>query len=316
MADELNAQPTPVVSDKAAEAKAAIEAEYAVVDPGAPKPPEEPEEHVTPSGSSPRKPDTIKGTSVEPPEELLRRAEQAGISAEEARATPPSILRRLLDRHEPIFEPEPEPPAQQFLFDPYTGQPLQKPQEQAFQFPELDPEKYEPELVAAVAQQNEFLQRMAEQNRQLEQALNQQTAAQQQRQSQDDFRTVEKLFQSDEDYADLFGKGPASSLDSAAHRARAEVAVLMDDMANGYRSRGQAPPDVETLYERAKYALHGQRTADRLAEKKVMDRIRNREGQFVKRPTATTRNNEPPPGPDRAVSAVSRLLREQGRYPG
>lgn len=259
--------------------------------------------------------------------DLLGRASQFGISAEDARQTAPGVLSRLLDRLEyqgqqqQWQQPEPEPDyGSDFLFDPYTGQSYQQ-QNQLPELPRLDPNAVVPELAEPWNQMVDYLQQqqaiIAEQNQRLantEQQFQQHAQAIQQQQNARDFQTLEGLIQKDDGYRDVLGEGPLQNIQGTRqHAARAEIANMMDAMRVNYAQRGQPSPDIETLYNRAKVAIHGDRQAQQQVQQagnQVIERMRDRSGQFIRRPTATTRaSDDLPHGVERAERAVASAMR-------
>jgi hypothetical protein len=312
-----------VVADRIAEQEKRVADSLDIRDPGRPRESPSPEQIQLQQAAS-QKP--IRGATADGgyTPDLLARAASQQIPEAEARQYQPQHLERLLGRLEsqPVFEPdyEEEPQQQPFAFDPYTGQPLQQ-QPQQFNLPPLDPAKYEGDLVEAwehnrqlLYQQQQELAEMRGQARAQQQQFQQAQQAARQQQDMRDYNTLEAAIARDESMKDVFGTGPAHQLVGTSHHAaRAQVANLMDDMSHGMVRRGQPVPDVTTLYQMAKQALYGQR-GNTGPQEQTLERMRNRAGQFIARPTATTRADGwegLPQGEDRAVGAVAQALRNQ-----
>lgn len=300
-----------IVESKAQDAKTKFEDSLDIRDPGQPKPDDAP---AAPEKPAPR---TIPGATPDGglTEELLDRAVAIDIPEVEARAMQPATLRRMVTRLEQASgqrQPQPQlAPAQPPQFQP---EPL--PLEDEFDsLPQLDPEKYEPELVQALqARDRHFQERVkraeqqALQTQQQFQAQAQQVAA---RENQRQFNQLEKLFQDDKDMVDVFGDGKAHELvGTKSHAARQRVAVRMDSIAREYVQSGQQPPAIEELYEEAKAGLYRDHSAKK-AERKVAEKAKARAGQFIARPTASNVSSELPKGVERAEQAVAAKLRER-----
>jgi hypothetical protein len=284
--------------------------------------PSVPRDAPAPSDSTPAKtqdPTTIAGAKPDGgiTSDLLDRAAQVGLTAEDAKGLTPAALLRTVGilesrqyEPEPEYEPEPQP---QWTPDAYLESLNQ-------QLPSLqglkaeDGSEFDPSLIGAVSARDQAYQRelaaLHQQNQALAAQQQQFIAQQQARETEQQHRSLEGLIAKDEDYKDVLGDGPASSLVGTRHfQTRLQIANAMDDLAAGYRNRRQVVPDTETLYQKAKLVVVGARQP-----KVTVDKMRNSSGQFISRPTATTRNGEATDPTSRAIAAVAAKLRERSGF--
>lgn len=256
-------------------------------------------------------------------EELLDRAHAAGIPEHEARQYPAPLLEKAVSQIEQAysqFEPEPQFPQQQFQQQ--FQQPQQQQQNQLLMPAALPPPKdesivWDDALVEAWQHNQNVLQQQMQINaalyqeqQQMRQQLEQLVGGSHEQQNREDRQTMDRLFSADKEYADVIGQGQFHDVQGTRFQSvRQQVGIRMETILAEDEAYGRQRP-IDAVYKEAMQSLFGSRAAQQQINQ-LGERLRNRAGQFVARPTQTTRSNELPPGVERAEAAVEKLLNEQ-----
>ncbi len=151
--------------------------------------------------------------------------------------------------------------------------------------PDLDPEQYEPEVIASFKKMKGAIQ---EQQKVLEQIV-QETQASQANQAAQNEREITAWFDGKvtglgNDYEKTLGKGSHGSLDrgSSQYAKREEIADHISLMAAGYSSTGREVPPLDVLFDQAaKFVLQDEMSGEK--EKQLSDRLRKRATQHINR---------------------------------
>lgn len=257
--------------------------------------------------------------------ELLDYAAQFGYEKQDF-ATPQQLTKAIESLHK-ILAPRPagqekQPPAlaPQPAPSPVQPRPDRVGGGAAFEFkiPDalLDTNQYDPEVVAfakAVKAQHEHLQGRLSEVDQLRGLVGQVLDSTQASQTERYFDDVDKLFASDEAMADTFGTGNRFVLPNGpALEARRAVIDQMGVAAGVYHQQGKPVPSTNKLYAIAKSVLHSDKT-QQIARRQIADRLRDNKGKFTA-PPVHTRKGDLPHGPDRAVAAVAKHLRDNPMF--
>ena len=92
--------------------------------------------------------------------------------------------------------------------------------------------------------------------------------------------------------------------------AKGRMSDAMDTIRGGYEAMGKGVPDDSVLFQKAVSMEFGASMVE-AREQEILDRVQNRQKQFVSRAQTTgTRANERPE--DRAARAVARLMADRG----
>lgn len=153
-------------------------------------------------------------------------------------------------------------------------------------FPELDPEKYDENVIKAFEATKALIRAQNETINELRSSHEQSVVAGRQSAARD----VEQWFDRQvealgEDFAESLGKGAYSALDrgSSQFAKRDQIASKMSIILAGYQSTGQSPPPREEVFsEAARLVLHDDFVAAR--ERKLAKDLENRAGQHIARP--------------------------------
>lgn len=233
-------------------------------------------------------------------DDVLQRAVQAGISLADARtfASDQSLL-RVIDSVNRVAKPivdqrretEQTRENEEKKVDPLDG------------LPELDPEIYNPEIIATfetfkgvIRKQNEALKEFRSQ----QQEIAQRGAAEQAREAEQWFN--ERVNTLGEDFADALGTGDYGTLaPGSSQRARRDaiadqVAVLLA----GYQASGrQTPPRNEVFDAAARLVLTDEFAT--LKEKKLSDKLSKRSKQHISRAGGKTEKQKRNPAEETAA---------------
>lgn len=261
------------------------------------------------------------------PQDLLRRASEAGIGPSEARefGTPQALERAVeLVRRNRQTPRQPEP----------QRQPRRQPEPQPAPLPELPdlgsyvhPQGHEfagqpvfdPRLEEAFRARDEALLSALEEVRQLKSDLGgvRQTAAQAQAE-QVNARYDAAFNAVPDEYKGLVGTGTHHDLsaDGAEYQARMEVFLHAEGAREAYLKAGRTPPPFQTLFGRALRAVLGEQ-AQKATSQRQAERARNASGQFISPPTQSRNGSQAaPPTPAEAdrhnVARLEARLREIG----
>ena len=94
-----------------------------------------------------------------------------------------------------------------------------------------------------------------------------------------------------------------------ADDAKSRVSDVVNTIRNGYEASGKAVPDDAALFQKAVSMEFGASMVE-AREQELLDKVQNRQKQFVSRAQTTGRTNERPE--DRAARAVARLMADRG----
>ena len=252
-------------------------------------------------------------------ESLVARAAQFDIDREDLAGMKPQAVERMVSRLERQAEYEPEPEQHPFAFDPYTGKPLtpQQHEEEDIRYAanlkneDGTPVEFDDNLVKFLKQQRKELAELKKVTAEQQKAIQFHQQQAQARQNQEDFRALEKCFADDKDYHHVFGEGDAESLvGTSSHRERAEVGTMCDAIRLARHQQGLRPLPMKQLYVAARNAVLRERLQEGKPAQQTIQAYRNRAGQFIAPPTATTREDRSNLSPtEKAVSAVAAAMR-------
>jgi hypothetical protein len=247
--------------------------------------------------------------------ELLAYAEQFGYTKDDF-ATPMQLTKALASLHKMLARS-----AGQETQQPIKPEPAPAPQPAAaqkakyeFKVPEalLDKSQYDPEVVAfaeSVKQLNDHYQGKFSEVEQLRGLVAEQLTTARQQQTERYFDDVDKLFVTDEAMAEVFGQGTRHDLrHGPALESRRAMIDQMGIVAGVFHQQGKPVPATDKLYAMAKAILHSDKT-EQIARRQIADRLRNNKGQFTAAPVHKPKG-ELPHGPDRAVSALAKHMKE------
>jgi hypothetical protein len=208
-------------------------------------------------------------------DELLARAEEFGISRDDARrlGTADSISRVIdaIERRSAKSAKAETPASSKFNL-------------------KIDPDLYDPEFVKALNEMNEHYHAQVEAARsEMRDYLNQQ-------------RVEQHFGKLGDEWSELFS-GPKGD------RNKDKVKVEMQALEAGYKATGRKVPAESELFNRALRGVFGDHTQS-LARKQVDNQIRNRQGQFVSRPSQ--RNGNGIPSRAESVARIAAFMQERG----
>lgn len=239
-----------------------------------------------PKPKAPQVPETVPGAKVADfSDDLLRRAYDAGYSADQARrfGTPDNLeyaLSTLARREAELYRQVPQYPQQQQIQQP--------PEEEGL--PEY-PDVFEPEVAGALSardkillQQQQELAELKKQNQQNQQFLQQLHAQQAER------TWHEAVAATPEEYQEELGTSVFNA-SQAQQQKQQEVASLVDAMMIQNQQAGRRNPPVKELYLRAVKAVVGNKTPTRAVE----ESHRAANGRFISPPTQTSRTGDSVP---------------------
>ncbi|MBU2098566.1 MAG: hypothetical protein KKD00_07370 [Gammaproteobacteria bacterium] len=208
-------------------------------------------------------------------DEALMQAVYAGIPLADARAFPnEESLIRVTDSLRQVYQTaESKSEKTEDVIDPFAD------------FPKLDPEVYEPEVIqmfdrltGIVKQQQEAIQQFQNQHSEITQATQAATA-----------REVEQWFDKQvselgEDFSEALGKGGYNSLNrgSSQFTKREQIANYMAALLAGYRATGQQSPSREEVFDvAARFVLRDE--YQKVHEKKLTGDLEKRASQHIQR---------------------------------
>ncbi len=154
--------------------------------------------------------------------------------------------------------------------------------------PKLDPEQYEPEVIASFDKMRDAIQ---EQQKVIEQ-LKQETQVSQANQSAQAERELVAWFDGKvaglgKQHTKTLGEGSHGSLNqgSSQYAKREEIVDHINLLSAGYASTGREAPPLDTLFDQAaKFVLQDE--IGSIKEKKLSDRLSKRAGQHLARPNS------------------------------
>lgn len=97
----------------------------------------------------------------------------------------------------------------------------------------------------------------------------------------------------------------------ASDDAKGRISDAIDTIRNGFEASGKGVPNDSVLFQKAVSMEFGASMVE-AREQEILDRVQNRQKQFVSRAQTTGRINERPE--DRAARAVARLMADRGLH--
>lgn len=293
-----------------------------VVDPGAPPEPEPDEAPEAKPAAEP--PPTKAGEAEEPaiPPSLLERARDHGLTEDDVKELGDAgKLEKILtsldraavrERRQPEQKPEPKAEEQK-------PEPKQKPRslrERNEEFKAKGEYAYDDGLVERdewVSSQIEELRGVIEEVAPMLQELHDERV----RKHHDDLDST--FAELADDLAPAVGKQKYGELkaDSAEMKARLAIIDAAKALQGSYKRQGRPMPPDKELLKRAAAALYHEEAGKRAAEKAtkdVADKLRNRAGQFVSKPSG--RRGVPASNESEAAKLLEAGLRELGHLNG
>lgn len=288
-----------------------------IVDPTLP-PPAAPAQTPTEKPAEP--PATLPGATVEGAltPELLQRAAAVDISKAEAERLGAAATRRLVSNLE----------RQQYQQPQYEAGPVQQPPQQPqgrkkIELPktwkDANGEEHElewnPGLVSALETLDERAARAEERAERAEQVLQQQQIAARDRQAQSMFKAFDAALAKATHLHDVLGSGDQFSCTPTERSARVRFLSRIEALQAADAQAGLPPQDFNEVFEQAEASLYPAKITLKATEKvnkELTERTRNAAGQFISRPSATTRANDMPKGDARAIAALEAKFREYG----
>jgi len=251
-------------------------------------------------------------------EALLQRAHEAGLTDEEAQSYgSPAILERTLDLLDRTLSSQIKTARQKQQQQPATDKPPEKKERKKPTFAMIK-ETYGDDVAAAwEAAWDEMDKGYQEELESVRSTVKALQDEQQLRRQEEFTLMVDKYFDSlGDEYKDIFGKGPLRDLkpESPQYKARVGVVEEADVLAFAYRTAGRTLPNEPELLDRARRMLHAEK-AEAKARREVSEKLRDRQGQFVARPTARAGGaaDDLPKGEERARQKVAEFLEKRGR---
>lgn len=115
-----------------------------------------------------------------------------------------------------------------------------------------------------------------------------------------------------DDYVDLFGDGPASSLSrkSAQFKARSSVVEEMKRIQDSARSAKRKVPESKDAFDQALRSVFGEQVKQ-AERRQLATKVKARESQLISRPT--NNGTRPSSGRDKAIASVASLMRDRMR---
>jgi len=113
-----------------------------------------------------------------------------------------------------------------------------------------------------------------------------------------------------EDYAGIFGEGPANSLSkkSAEFRARLQVVEEMKRIQDEARSAKRKVPENKDAFDQALRSVFGSHVQS-VERKRLASQVQRRESQLIARPV--NNGKRPVSGREKAISNVAAMMRER-----
>jgi hypothetical protein len=113
-----------------------------------------------------------------------------------------------------------------------------------------------------------------------------------------------------DDYVDLFGDGPASSLSprSEEYKARATVVEEMQRIRDGAKASKKRIPDSRETFDQAIRSVFGSQV-QKAERRRLSNQVKQRESQLIARPT--NNGKRVVSGRDRAIESVTQLMRDR-----
>jgi len=260
-----------------------------------------PTEREDDASPQPQARDTSAGKAEEIDPALLEQAQELGIEEEEARELGPSLKRTvaLMERQFAKVGRERQqapPPEQQRT----------TPERKKFEL-KLNKDLMDPEVAAALeAMHAHYEETVAGLQTKLDGVEGFHRAKAHEEFSQQFDTWIDEL---GDGYKPVFGKGRGDQVSKREQKARVEVIQEMDALAAGYNQTGRKVPGAKTLFERAVRQLHGDK-AETVVRRRVSQQLRDRQGQYVARPSHRKTNQLR--GEALAIANLTNRMRERG----
>jgi hypothetical protein len=236
---------------------------------------------------------------------MIDRALDAGLTEDQANALGVDALTGILDRLDQqaaelaknVPDTEPATESETPKVEPYKLK--------------LDPDLHEDDVVLAFNEMNEhyagLMQTMSERLGRMEQTHT--AAAEAERTTR-----MDRMFKDlGKEWEDVYGKGSTSKMSrrSDGYKARDEVEQHMKVLAAGYKAQGRQVPDEADLFMRAHRGTHGDKQAT-ISQTRKAEKVRNRQGQFVARPSHRRTGSSTSSPTRNAAESVARKLSDIG----
>ena len=113
-----------------------------------------------------------------------------------------------------------------------------------------------------------------------------------------------------EDFADVFGEGPAGSLSpkSEQYKARATVVQEMQRIRDTARTARKRIPDVSEAFDQAVRSVFGSKVKQ-VEQRALTSKVKHRESQLIARPA--NNGKRPVSGREKAIASVAALMRDR-----
>lgn len=228
------------------------------------------------------------------PDELAKKAKDAGLSDDDIKDFSPSQLEKVVSLM----------PKKEVAEDKEEKSEEQPKADDEFKI-ELDEDLYDPDICKA-------MKSTAEQINALKSQLNEVSAGYKQSQVANAERQFESMVNSlDDNFNDLLGKGSVHDIgsDSEQFTNRCKVMEEMNAIASGYESTGKQLPKPQELFERAVNAVFGDSIKTN-TRKSLASQLKKRSSNILNRSSSKAKSGLSPEAAARA--AVKQKMREYG----
>lgn len=113
-----------------------------------------------------------------------------------------------------------------------------------------------------------------------------------------------------EDYADIFGDGPASSLSTRSehYKARAAVVEEMQRIRESARNTKKRIPETRDAFDQAVRSVFGSKVKQ-VEQRQLASKVKQRESQLIARPA--NNGKRPATGRDKAIASIAAIMRDR-----
>lgn len=113
-----------------------------------------------------------------------------------------------------------------------------------------------------------------------------------------------------EDFADVFGDGPSSSLSSRSehYKARASVVSEMQRIREAAKGAKKRVPDANEAFDQAVRSVFGGKVKQ-VEQRQLASKVKQRESQLIARPT--NNGKRPVSGREKAIANVASMMRDR-----
>lgn len=305
---------TTVSHDEGAADEETLEEQYDVRDPSEQQEPET-EEANTPDADAT---DSGKGEGAEEvgdiPEDLLDRAQDAGLTEQEARAFNPDRLDAVVTRMELAQAPS------QDGGEPEQGGPdetegsEESDEDEPFHEIGLDESVYDPEIVDELRSMRDDFQE--ELDRRTAQARSQGGSVNHEQGEGATMQDVEKpvleaIEGLPDEYAEEFGTEPLDQVDDPdTLEKRERLLAEMDDFAQLYEQKGQEPPEIEDLVRKAANSAFPDIASEAQANEARQKAAQRRR---TARPGPASKGSDQKSPEDEALNFVENFMKDHGQ---